>query len=53
MKNLNQFGVVEINRSEASEINGGNFWTVLGTIVGYIAGAFVVGLFIDPTDYIN
>lgn len=53
MKNLNEMRVVEISRSEALKINGGSFWSVLGSILGYVAAAFVVGLFIDPNDYIK
>ncbi|GLU45102.1 class IIb bacteriocin, lactobin A/cerein 7B family [Allomuricauda sp. NBRC 101325] len=39
MKDVNQFGVVELTNNELSETNGGFLaWLVVGFIVGLIVG---------------
>ncbi len=39
MKDINQYEVVELEKKELSETNGGIFgWLIVGFIVGLIAG---------------
>jgi hypothetical protein len=41
---LKNYSVNELSFDEALSIEGGSFWSKLGEVFGYIAGAIVIGL---------
>ena len=51
MKNLNEFGVQEMNTKEIKEIDGGGFWVIMGGIAAILAVGAAVDVMIEECQH--